>query len=145
VVFEDKSWRELVEREELIDVEEWAAVRGEPAPFTLPTGFTRALWDALVEGRATACQSDDCIAEVIVAAKRALGRLARRPTHDGGTFVLRFAAPFPARRGRDGWCPLQMVGGSSPDGERRLVIGLVDERLAADLPERPPGAPPRRR
>ena len=131
-MFDGRSWRELIEEEELIDLTEWADVRGEPAPLPWPAAMTRALWDATVAAapvqRRPPVPVNERVRGVVRAADRALRRrLAMSPNGARHPFILSFAAPLSARSGGPDWRPLRLAGQLDRDGQMRLLIGLAHE------------------
>jgi hypothetical protein len=74
---EGRTRAERIEAEELIDVREWAEVRGRAAPLAMPAAVSRDLWDvieALPFGVVGERQIDDRVQAVLSAAERALER-----------------------------------------------------------------------
>ena len=129
---EGPSRAERIEREELIDVAEWAELRGLPPPLPLPAALTRALWDfaaALPFHAAGSSSMDERIQIVLQAAERALIRATEPPIafDPAAGFVVSFGASLPGRSSEPRWRPMQLLCGCDESGEIVLTIGLAEE------------------
>ena len=128
--YEARSWEARIEAEELVDVGEWAEVRGQMSPFPWPTAITRALWDLMVPGQATG-QGEPArrIERLLDAAERALDRALAGERDRAARVSLQFAAPVSAvvSLDRARWQRMRIVGGPDASGAMRLVIGLAEE------------------
>ena len=123
---------ERIEREELVDVAEWAALRGPPSPLPLPAALTRALWDlavALPFHAAGSTSADERIQTVLRAAERALMRATDPPLalDPEVGFVVTFGVSLPGRSTEPRWRPMQLVCGRDENGDIALTIGLAEE------------------
>jgi hypothetical protein len=123
---------ERIECEELIDVVEWAEVRGLASPFPFPTALTRALWDiaaALPFHAVGSTSVDERIHAVLQAAERALMRATEPPLDldpESG-FVATFGVALPSRSSDPRWRSLHLLCGPDETGVIVLTIGLAEE------------------
>jgi hypothetical protein len=128
---------ERIEREELIDVAEWAVSREGVPSLPFPAAVTRALWDLTVAVPFRLVHSvtgDDRVRDVLKAALQALQRsteplLCLDPQQG---FTTSFGVFLPGRCGPR-WRPLRLVCGPDEVGQIVLTIGLVDEFKAIPL------------
>lgn len=132
MLYEGPTRAERIEREELIDVVEWAQLRGLSSPLPFPAAFTRTLWDlaaALPFGSVGALSVDQRIRGVLRAAERALVRATEPPLSldpEVG-FVATFGVALPCRSTDPRWRPLHLLCGPDESGEIALTIGLAEE------------------
>jgi hypothetical protein len=123
---------ERIECEELIDVEEWAELRGLPYPFPFRTALTRALWDlatALPFHVAPTSSADQRIRVVLEAAERAVVRATEPPLSldPGAGFIATFSVALPGHSTDPHWRPLQLLCGPDESGEIVVTVGLSEE------------------
>ena len=123
---------ERIEREELIDVEEWAELRGVASPLPFAAALTRDLWDlaATLPFRAAGTTSTDARVSAVLHAAAAVLRLATEPPlcfEPELGFTASFGASLPSRSCAPRWRPLRLLCGPDESGEIVLTIGLADE------------------
>ncbi len=123
---------ERIELEELIDVAEWAELRGEPTPFPFPTALTRTLWDLAAAPPFHAARpgsADQRIRAVLRAAARALIRATEPPLclDPEAGLTATFGAVLPSRSCARRWRALHLTCGPDESGEIVLTIGLAEE------------------
>src|SRR5687767_13184264 len=132
MLYDGPTRAERIEREELIEVAEWAEMRGLATPLPFPAALTRALWDiaaALPFQAARSSSVDERIQSVLQAAERALIRVTEPPLSldpEVG-FVATFAVALPCRSTDPRCRPLQLACGPDETGEIVLTIGLAEE------------------
>lgn len=132
MLFEGATRAERIEREELIDVAEWAELRGVTASLPFSAALTRALWDvaATLPFQAAGSTSlDTRIETVLDAARHALIRATEPPLSldpDAG-FVVTFGAALPGRSSEPRWRPMRLLCERDAIGEIVLTIGLAEE------------------
>ena len=132
MLYDGPTRAERIECEELIDVAEWAELRGLPSPLPFPAAVTRALWDvaaALPFHAARSSSVDERIQAVLQAAERALIRATEPPLalEPEVGFVTTFGVALPCRSTDPRWRPLQLACGPDETGEIVLTIGLANE------------------
>jgi hypothetical protein len=123
---------ERIEREELIDVAEWAEPLGLPLTLPFPTALTRALWDAVASlpfREAHASSMGERIRRVLHAAERALIRATEPPLglDPEAGFLATFGVALQCRSTEPRWRPLHLLCDRDESGEIVLTIGLVEE------------------
>jgi hypothetical protein len=132
---------ERIEREELIDVDEWAELRGVASPLPFAAALTRALWDVAIAvpfAAVGAISRDERVSSVLSAAANAL-RIATDPPlcfEPELGFTASFGAMLPVRACEPRWRPLRLL--CAPDAGRIVItIGL-----AGEIKARPPRSRP---
>ncbi len=133
MLYDGPTRAERIEREELIDVAEWAELRGLPLRFHFPTALTCALWDLVTAlpfcAAARTTSVDERIRAVLDAAERALIRATEPPLglDPEAGFVATFGVSLPSRSTEPRWRPLQLLCGPDETGEIVLTIGVANE------------------
>jgi hypothetical protein len=128
---EGRTRAERIEAEELIDVQEWAEVRGRAVSLAMPMGVSRDLWDVIETlpfGVVGERHVDERVEALLSAAGRALQRArVESPWLDPGEFFsVSFAAPLPGRSSDAKWRACCVVCGPDETGEVVLTIGLAE-------------------
>ena len=118
------------QNDDLVDVAEWAEVRGLALQLPCPTALTADLWDLTLElpfGQVGEHHAQQRLLDVLAAATRAL-RHALRSRHPDPhePLAVSFAAPLPSRSSDPKWRPLELTRGPDETGEIAMTIALAD-------------------